>query len=350
MYESTVRNLVLSRQCFTEKADRETYNDLFRLMSPVQPLYWTRPGSIPELVFRAGFMEHRHVFDMRSRRIIVKGRFQGGTVGYVFADELPLYAAVYSKKDRSLSLREIEIMELLETEGPMNIAMIKELTGWLSKEITPNLHKLQEKFLVYEDQVDDEWDRAWYSFEMEFPETDLDEISRPEAIKTLVMRFAYLNIFIDGNMINSFYRLKPVDISRAVSELTEEGRLAAVTIGQETGYARTEDIQLLKEEQHPPQTVFVLHRNDFLVKSYEYSLKTRFKHDEFNIIQYILIDGEFRGCTAGFFKNGPFIIEDVVLDLENSEAEQRKAEILEAVRMVNDPDESPVKRYRGKKL
>ena len=39
----------------------------------------------------------------------------------------------------------------------------------LVKEITPVLHRLQEAFLVYEDQYDGEWDRSWYRFEEMFP-------------------------------------------------------------------------------------------------------------------------------------------------------------------------------------
>lgn len=42
----------------------------------------------------------------------------------------------------------------------------------LVKEITPVLHRLQEAFLVYEDQYDGEWDRSWYRFEEMFPETN----------------------------------------------------------------------------------------------------------------------------------------------------------------------------------
>ena len=41
---------------------------------------------------------------------------------------------------------------------------LKEESGLLVKEITPALHRLQEAFLIYEDQYDGEWDRGWYRF------------------------------------------------------------------------------------------------------------------------------------------------------------------------------------------
>ena len=207
LYRNSVRNLVMHRQFLDRKADRAEYNELFRLMSPVRTPYWCRPGSPPSLVHRTGFIEYGHVFDMRSRRKIVKGRFQSGSIAYIYADELPLFASIYSKDRKKPSYEEFEILELLLREGPMTIASMKEITGLLVKKITPILHKLQKKFLVFEDQADDEWDRAWYLFETEFPDINLDEYEKEETLKILVCRFAYLNVFIDTKMLKSFYQL-----------------------------------------------------------------------------------------------------------------------------------------------
>ena len=340
----------MQRQCFGGKADRIAYDELFRLMSPVQPPYWCRPGSPPSLVFRAKFDEYTHVFDMRKRRTIVKGRFQGGAVAYIFADELPLFTSIYAKDKDSLTFYEAEILELLRREGPMNIALMKEFTGLLSKKITPVLHKLQQKFLVFEDQDDNEWDRAWYPLETEFPDVDKEKFNKIQALRTIIIRFAYLNVFINIEMINSFYKIPMDEIREAVMELESEKKLVKVTIGKEQGYVMDEDIPFLKKELQPLKSIFVLHRNDFLVKSNEYWLKEKYKHGKYNVLQYILIDGEFRGTVVGFFKNGPFIIEDVVLDMDDTEADSRKQEILEAVRLANNAASSPIKRYRGKNL
>ncbi len=149
----------------------------------------------------------------------------GGNIAYVFADELPLFAAAYSKDRKTLSFEEVELLELLEQEGPMTVAVMKELTGHLAKQLTPVLHRLQQKFLVFEDQVDNEWDRAWYLFETEFPDINLKQFTKTEAIKELVMRFAFLNVFIKPDMLASFYRFKAEDTNRAVAELAEEGKL-----------------------------------------------------------------------------------------------------------------------------
>jgi hypothetical protein len=345
----------MQRQHFEKKADRAEYNDLFRMMSPVQTPYWCRPGSPPSLIFRADFDEYAHTFDMRSSRIIIKGRFQGGNVGYIFADELPLFASVYSKDRRKLPYNEIEILELLHREGPMSIDEMKRITGLFSKNISPVLHRLQQKFLVFEDQADDEWDRAWYLFETEFPDIDLDEYEKKEAMKILVMRFAYLNVFIKPAMLRSFYRLQSVDIDNTLSELESEDYLVKVNIDNEYGYLRKEDIPLLEKETRPEKGVFVLHLNDFLVKSNENMLLDRFDTGKYHIppksriMHFILVDGEFRGFLAGFFRIRPDVIEDVILDLDEQEKQDRKQEILDAVELVYDPESTPVKRYCGKK-
>ena len=359
LYGSSVRNLVMQRQYLGRKADRAEYNELLRLMSPVRTPYWCRPGSPPSLVHRAGFTEYGHVFDMRSRREIIKGRFQSGSIAYIFADELPLFASVYSKDRRKPSYEEFEILELLLREGPMTIATMKEITGLLAKQITPVLHKLQQKFLVFEDQADDEWDRAWFLFETEFPDINLDEYDKKDTLKILVRRFAYLNVFINTKMLKSHYQLPEEEFQTIITELVSEGTLKCETIEDIEGFVLSEDIPLLEKETVPPNGVFVLDRNDFLVKSYENRLSEKFESEKssFNrtpakptIMQFILIDGEFRGYTAGYFRIRPNILEDVILDLEESELMNRKEEILEAVRLVNDPDESPVQRYCGQKL
>ena len=59
------------------------------------------------------------------------------------------------------------------------------------KQITPILHRLQEAFLIYEDQYDGEWDRGWYKFIEMFPEININRYTRLEALKIVLQRFAY---------------------------------------------------------------------------------------------------------------------------------------------------------------
>ncbi len=47
---------------------------------------------------------------------------------------------------------------------------------------------------------------------------------------------------------------------------------------------------------------------------------------------------------VGQFKNGPYIIEDVILDLEHDELNKYKEGIIQAIYQVNDPIKSPIKK------
>lgn len=75
-----------------------------------------------------------------------------------------------------------------------------------------------------------------------------------------------------------------------------------------------------------------------------------FKHPEHDTLQYLLIDGTFHGATVGHFRNGPYDLVDVILDLPTEDAAMRKDEILEAVYTANFGQGNPIKRYNGEEL
>ena len=89
----------------------------------------------------------------------------------------------------------------------MNIALMKEMTGLLVKEITPALHKLQAAFFIFEDQPDGEWDRSWMRFEEMFPNVDVERYSRQEALRIVLRRFAYRYVYFTAMEAKSFYGL-----------------------------------------------------------------------------------------------------------------------------------------------
>ena len=89
-----------------------------------------------------------------------------------------------------------------------------------------------------------------------------------------------------------------------------------------------------------------MQRNDFLVKSNEYWLKEKFKSNEYETLQYLLIDGQFKGATFGKFRYGPNDLEDIVLDMDDKAAVERKEEILQAIAAIRH-DKKPL-RYMGK--
>jgi hypothetical protein len=295
------------------------------------------------MTFRTDFDDLEYNRGRQETRELVKGRFQAGNVGFIEAEEMELFAALYKKEYKPNEIQEV-LLELIRREGPMNIGVMKEMTGLLVKEITPALHKLQESFLIFEDQYDGDWERGWYRFEEMYPAVDTNRYSRHEALKLVLKRFAYRYVFFNLKEANSFYRIPVKEIKAVVEELVAQQEL----VSYEQGYMLKSDEILLNNEVFLEyKGVLALHRNDFLVKCNEYWLKEQYKSKDGEVLQYLLVDGEFKGAVIGHFKYGPYVIEDIVLDLSDEQACERKDEILAAVYCVNSRQNSPTGKYNG---
>lgn len=342
-----VTSLRLERQHLLHSAGEEEYEALYRDLQPGLNVYWCGFGQPPTLSFRAAFDDLAYNRERQRRRELLKGRFQGGNLGWVDRRDWELYACLYRKPLEASNRKQREILTLLEREGPLTIQLIKEATGMLVKEITPVLHRLQEAFLVYEDQYDGEWDRSWYRFEEMFPETDLERYTRKEALVRLLRRFAYRCVFFTTAMAKSFFQRPVRDIQAALDELISNGTLMAV----EDGFILREDKARLRETTPAvPSRIYALHRNDFLVKCEENRLREAYRHPEYDTLQYLLVDGAFAGAVWGHFKNGPYVLEDVHVDLPPEEIQERKEEITAAVYEVNDREKSPLPCLEGEPL
>ncbi|MBT3274612.1 MAG: hypothetical protein HN368_15755 [Spirochaetales bacterium] len=339
--------LRMERQNLLEKADESEYRNLYRDTSPGRNVYYHGFGNPPSMTFRANFNDIEFNRKRQLERKIIKGRFQGDNVGWIEQQDVELFAGLTCKPMTNPTPSQEMLLELIDREGPLNIQVMKEITGMKVKEITPILHKLQKAFAVYEDQYDGEWDRGWYRFSEMFPDVNLGKYSRHQALKIILRRFAYRLVVFDSMMAKSFYRLPIKSIQTAIGEMVNEG----VLVEYGSGYALQSDFILLSEKSFTaPRLIFALHGNDFLVKSNEHWLKEKFNDRETQVLYYLLIGGEIRGAVKGFYKHGPYVIEDVVIDMPQETVEERKDEIVSAIYAVTDPDKSPIKRFIGKKL
>ncbi|WP_105616115.1 hypothetical protein [Vallitalea okinawensis] len=341
---------MMKRQCLSNQiGTKEDYKKLFKKMQPVAPRYFSRPGEAPSLVHRAKFDDIALNDDLRGKRMIVKGRFQGGSVGYVYAENMELYMAAFKKDMGIMTFEEARILDILKQEGPLTSKQLKEMTGMLNKEIMPILHKLQKAFMVYEDQIDDDWERGWYVFENEWQGITPNRYTKTDAISKMIMDFLYLNVFgtIDG--MKSWLRLPKRDIKEAIADLEKNKVITSVALEDSVYWMRSVDLNLKESDDMTMEpSVYVFHRSDFLVKSQEHNLKENFKGLE--VLQYILIDGEFKGAITGHWRQGPHDVEDIVLNLNDEESAKRKDEILAAVSIFYEPPFSHIKKYNGKEI
>ncbi|MBQ8556734.1 MAG: hypothetical protein IJ438_12815 [Clostridia bacterium] len=340
-------SLRMQRQHLITPVDEAGYDALYRDLQPGMNVYWHGFGQPPVLSFRADFDDVEYNRVRQMRRDLIKARLSGGNLAWITPEDLPLFAALYRKPIIGF-MGDVQstIMTLIERLGPLNIQQIKEETGYLVKTITPALHRLQEAFLLYEDQYDGEWDRAWYRFEEMFPDCDLNRYTRAEALAIILPRFACRMAWFDTKMARSFYKLPEKEIKLACAALTEQGIFTAI----DGGYMLTSDLPVLGTMTDCPlPPVMALHRNDFLIRALDHDLKARLKplwdklpydHDP---QYYLLVDGEIRGVSVGHFRYGPYEIHDIVCDSPDMWA--RREEICAAVMQVNPG--SVIQRFMG---
>ncbi len=342
MNNDKITALRMERQHLIHKANETEYIDLYRNTQPGQNVYWNGFGDPPSLTYRADFNDIEFNRERQRTHALIKGRFAGGNLGWIMPEDVELFACLFRKPLDKPTERQLALLTLIEREGPMNIQQMKESTGLLVKEITPVLHRLQEAFLIYEDQYDGEWDRGWYKFSEMFPDVALTKYSRKDALKILLCRFAHCHVLLDIKMIKSFYKVPEKEIKAALADLVSD----MVICEDDGNFMLHTDLELIKTYSgEPPKSVYAMHRNDFLVKSNEHILKKRYLHPYSDTLYYLLIDGEFRGAAVGKFRYTPEV-EDVILDLPNDEAAARKEDILQAIHYLCG-EYNPIKRYQG---
>lgn len=346
-----IKYLRLERQGLIEAVNASAYEDLFRNMSPVPTKFWIEPGTPPEIEQRCDFNDRDANDFARRMRAIVKGRFQGGNVGYVYQDEMPLFAAVYRKPINRFTEVEQTILTLLHNEGPMNLKMMKEITGILNKDLSKAAQHLQKAFMLFEDQVDKENDRAWYLLEDEFDELDFNKFSELEAVQEALRRFFFMNVMADASMIKSFTKLTNKVITRALNNMIEESSLIPLDIAGNKGYMLTLDVEEAEKVVTPvPDLLLLLDNNDYLVKSNEMILKQRFGKSDYKTLGYIYKQGEFVGRLLGYFRFGPDDLEDVELDVEKAKQEAWKERVLALIEEAYEGQGNVLKRYCSEEL
>lgn len=336
--------LRMERQHLIRPADDREYDLLYRDTQPGQSVYWHGFGRPPVLSYRAAFDDVEYNRGRQLERQLVKGRFQGGNIGWIMAEEMELFCCLYRKPMEKFSFIQEKIWELICQTGPVTIQQIKEETGLLVKEITPVLHRLQEAFLVYEDQYDGDWERGWYRFEEIFPDLDMQRYSKQEALSIALRRYAYRMVYFTEEMAKNFYKVTKKDLKAALEELVDNQYL----MPYEAGYIIREDAEKLKEQSEQIlDMLYLMHRNDILVKSYESDLKKRYKSEGSEVLYYVLINGEFHGAVTGKYTYGIDPVGEIIVD-QGYEAYVER--IIEAIHQTSTCRESAAEKVSVRRV
>jgi hypothetical protein len=322
----------------------EDYLALFALLQPVSPPYFSYPGSPPSMTHRAVFDDMELAGRFRERRELVKGRFLNKTIGYVLEGDLELYANAFRRPLEKMTWMQRRVYDALATTGPLTPRQLSEETDLLNKEIMPALHRLQEAFLVYEDQLTTDWERGWYIFASEWPEIAIEAEHWETAASEVLLRFLTSHVFATAQQMKDWSGWAMKDVKRLLAGLEAQGIITPMTItGIGDGWLRTEDATL--PEAPVPPTVFMQHKADPLVRSHASEQKTRYHGVE--VLQYLLIDGAFQGAVLGHWRIGPHDVDDIVIDLSPEECARRREEIIRAVAWGYQPPFSQIRKYAG---
>jgi len=336
----------LQRQHLTEPLrDPSEYTKLFRLLQPVSPVGYSRPGDPPRLVHRTAFDDGAVADQMREERSMVKGRFLGGTIGYVLAEDLGLYANAFCRPLLGLNETQEAVLDAIKRAETLTPRQIKEETGLLNKQIMPALHRLQKAFLVYEDQVDSDWERNWYEFAAEWPDIDLEEENWETAATEVLLRFLRGHVFAALEQLIDWSGWPSRSLASLVRSMEKDNAIVPRAVeGLGEGWVCPQDISLRSRGISP--SVLMLHRSDILVRSHISELKRRFGGQE--VLQYLLIDGAFQSAVLGHWRIGPYDVEDVIVELPAAERANRRGEILKAIAWQYRPPHHRILKYAGK--
>lgn len=330
-----------------DSKDEEAYIELFRCLQPVAPPHFTRPGDPPKLVHRTQYDATEMASSLRERHSLVKGRYLGGRVGYVFEDDLKLYATAFRKMPPRLNRVHEDVLAAIREAGGLTKEQLKEELDYPAAHIGKALQDLQCAFILQEDQIDTDWETGWLDFAEEWFEIPEDPESQTEAQMEVLQRFIKSMVFATEGQIKSWCNLPSKTIKELVRRLIEAERLVRIGIeGLGEGLMLEKDAIVGDlDYSECSRSIHMLDPSDFLVRAYLEELKSRYKGLE--VLQYLLVDGEFQGAVLGHWRIGPYDVDDVVLDLDVTEVVARQNEVIAAIRKIYNPDTCAILRYNG---
>ena len=231
MLELNMRSIIyerMRRQRLLEPialgTDVEEYLELFRLMQPVAPVHFTRPGDPPTLVHRTGFDDYDLSSQLRKEHRIIKGRFAGGRVGYVVQQDLELYATAFRKNLSKIKPIHEDIMSIIKNSGGISKDQLKEDLDYLGGEISKALHSLQEAFLVYEDQTDTDWDTGWFDFSTEWFDLKNDAALYIHYVSLVLLNYLKSVVFATFQQVKDWSQINIRTLKQVMKKLENEGR------------------------------------------------------------------------------------------------------------------------------
>lgn len=328
----------------------DAYVSLFRRLQPVATSWNSRPGSPPRLFDRTLFDDGVAAERLRAKQQLIKGRFLGNTVTYVYKDDLRLYANGCRVPLRAFDPEDLRVFEALQHCGPMTAAQVREETGLDRNRAGRALQRLQRAFLVLEDQVDGDWDTGWHVLSDAHPEVDTEDARRDADATEVVAIFLRSMLGATMQMIRDWSGFSTARVRRLMHAAASAGKFVQVEVDE--GDAIWIDADDSVQDYHPAQTArkstLVIHRNDGIARAFLSSLKKKYTGRK--VLHYLMVDGELRGTVEGEWGISDYDVEDIRVDLPADQCAERRDDILRAVAQRYPLPKHRILRFCGKAL
>jgi len=168
-----------------------------------------------------------------------------------------------------------------------------------------------------------------------------------ESAIQVLLRFIHAHVFATLEQFKDWSRLSSKSLKELLQNMEKKSLIIPKVVeGLGEGWILAQDISLKPSKIEP--SVFMLHKSDILARSHTSELKRRFGNRE--VLQYLLIDGDFQGSVIGHWRIGPHDVDDIVVELPASERIDRQQEIMNAVSWQYHPPHNRILRYAGKEV
>ena len=152
-------------------------------------------------------------------------------------------------------------------------------------------------------------------------------------------------VFATEEQLRDWSRWPLRRVSKLLAKLEDEGgALPGEVAGLGAGWFAPGGVPTVPSAK-PAPGVFVLHKQDFLVRAHASELRRRFGSRD--LLQYLLVDGELCGAVRGHWRFAPYDVDDISVELAGRERDRRREEILGAVREQYPPPRHAIQRYAG---
>ncbi|MEE3337727.1 MAG: hypothetical protein VX255_15180 [Candidatus Latescibacterota bacterium] len=136
---------------------------------------------------------------------------------------VPPMANSYPGSPPRLNDRQQAVLRAFEVSGPLSPRKLREHSGLDYRPLMAAVNRLEEAFLVCEDQTDDSWDRPLHLFAREWPDAQTEDTDPFEAKAQVLLQWALTYHHVTAEQAASITGWPKRQLASLLSALHERG-------------------------------------------------------------------------------------------------------------------------------